>query len=393
MFFGRFQSRSASISDAGYFEIIASLYGSTVPILVAGICQAIVGAISVRESGDIFTAVLTALGVVVTFARMIDVSSFRRQTRRTPLLDRVKAVGWERRYAVGTVVMAFILGLFAARSLFVADAICLVMAIGIAFGFCAGIVARLSLLPELAILDFIAVGLPPIAAAFIKQWDVAHVVLGLMFLVFIVAGVEMVRLSYTTMMNQMTLKQQFEQLSRTDPMTGLLNRSVLVTDLARIVAERGEARVVVHAIDLDHFKAANDRFGHPVGDALLKQVAARLQSISGQGDLIVRMGGDEFILAQKSVSGRDDAERMAKRIFEAVSAPYCIDDHDIVIGASIGTAISPDDGESVEALLSRSDKALYQAKTLRGGFVFAQDLASTPPAAPAGETPVRQRAA
>ena len=190
MFYGRFQSRSASISDAIYLEIIATLYGTTVPILVAGICQAIVGAISVRESGDAFTAVLTVLGVVVTIARIIDVSAFRRQTRRTPLLDRAEAIGWEQRYAVGSVVMAFILGLFAARSLFVADAICLVMAIGIAFGFCAGIVARLSLLPALAILDFIVVGPPPIAAALIKQWDVAHVVLALMFLVFIVAGVE-----------------------------------------------------------------------------------------------------------------------------------------------------------------------------------------------------------
>lgn len=392
MSFGRFQARPASISDAIYFEIIATLYGSTVPILVAGICQAVVGAISVRESGDVFTVVLTVIGVVVTVARMIDVSAFRRQTRRTPLLDRAKAIGWERRYSVGTVVMAFILGIFAARSLFVADPICLVMAVGVCFGFCAGIVARLSLLPALAVLDFIAVAVPPIAAAFIKQWDVPHVALGLMFVVFIVAGVEMIRLSYTAMMNQMTLKQTFEQLSRTDPMTGVLNRSVLVTDLARIVAERGEAHVVVHAIDLDHFKAANDRFGHPVGDALLKQVAARLQSVAAQGDLIVRMGGDEFILVQKSVSGRDDAEQMARRIFEEVSAPYCIEDHDIVIGASIGVAMSPEDGGSVEALLSRSDKALYQAKAQRGGFVFAQDLAMETAVA-AEQVPVQQRAA
>jgi diguanylate cyclase (GGDEF)-like protein len=392
MLFGRFQSRSVSISDVIYLEIISTLYGTTVPILVAGICQAIVGAISVRESGDTFTAALSVLGVLVTVARMIDVSAFRRWTRRTPLPDRAEAIRWERRYAVGTVVMAFILGLFAARSLFVADAICLVMAIGIGFGFCAGIVARLSLLPTLAVLDFIAVGGPPIAAAFIKQWDVPHVALGLMFLVFIVAGVEMVRLSYTAMMNQMTLKQTFEQLARTDPMTGLLNRSVLATDLARIVAERGAARVVVHAIDLDHFKAANDRFGHPVGDALLKQVAARVQSVAGQGDLIVRMGGDEFVLVQKSVSSRDEAEQMARRIFEQVSAPYCIEGHDIVIGASIGIAMSPDDGGSVEALLSRSDKALYQAKIQRGGYVFAQDVAVTT-AAISGEAAARQRAA
>lgn len=392
MFFGRFQPRPASISDAIYSEIIGTLYGSTVAILVAGICQAIVGAISVRESGDSFSAVLTVLGVIVTVARMIDVVAFRRQSRQAPLLDRASAIGWERRYAVGTVVMASILGMFAARSLFVADPICLVMAIGVCFGFCAGIVARLSLLPALAVLDFIAVAVPPIAAAFIKQWDVPHVALGLMFVVFIVAGVEMIRLSYTAMMNQMTLKQKFEQLSRTDPMTGLFNRSVLATDLAQMVAERGEARVVVHAIDLDHFKAANDRFGHPVGDALLKQVAARLQSVAGQGDLIVRMGGDEFILVQKCVSSRDDAERMARRIFAQVSTPYCIEGHDIVIGASIGVAMSPDDGGSVETLLSRSDKALYQAKAQRGGFVFAQDLA-VETAVAAEQVPARQRAA
>lgn len=376
MFFGRFQSRSTSISDAIYLEIIATLYGTTVPILVAGICQAIVGAISVRESGDAFTAVLTVLGVVVTIARMIDVSAFRRQTRRTPLLDRAEAIGWERRYAVGTVVMAFILGLFAARSLFVADAICLVMAVGIAFGFCAGIVARLSLLPALAILDFIVVGLPPIAAALIKQWDVAHVVLALMFLVFIVAGVEMVRLSYTAMMNQMTLKQTFEQLARIDPMTGLLNRSVLATDFAQVVAESGSAMVAVHAIDLDHFKAANDRYGHPVGDALLKQVASRLKSLAGPADLIVRMGGDEFILVQSSVPSRSDAESTAQRIFEAIGAPYHVDGHEIRIGASIGIALSPEHGRTVEALLSRSDAALYGAKERRGGYVFASEAAA-----------------
>ena len=377
MFFGRFQSRSASVSDAIYLEIIATLYGTSVPILVAGICQAIVGAISVRESGDAFTAVLTVLGVVVTIARMIDVSALRRQTRRTPLLDRAEAIGWERRYAVGTVVMAFILGLFAARSLFVADAICLVMAVGIGFGFCAGIVARLSLLPGLAILDFIAVGLPPIAAALIKQWDVAHVALALMILVFIVAGVEMVRLSYTAMMNQMTLKQTFEQLARIDPMTGLLNRSALATDFAHVVAESGSAMVAVHAIDLDHFKAANDRYGHPVGDALLKQVASRLKPLAGPDDLIVRMGGDEFILVQSSVPSRSDAEATAQRIFEAIGAPYNVDGHEIRIGASIGIALSPEHGRTVEALLSRSDAALYKAKERRGGYVFAGEAAAT----------------
>ncbi|WP_426534887.1 diguanylate cyclase domain-containing protein [Bradyrhizobium sp. McL0615] len=373
--FGRFKSGAASISDAVYLEVIGNLYGTTVPILIAGGCQAIVGAISVSETGDRLSAALTIVGVVVAVVRLFGVLAFRSETRRRPLRDRAEAIVWERRYAVGSFTTALIIGLFAARSLFVGDAICLVMAVGIAFGFSAGIVARLSLRPVVALLDFAAVGLPAVVATFMKAWDTPHIALGFMFLVFIAAGVEMVRLSYDNTLNQMSLKRKFEQLARIDPMTGLLNRSVLVTDLAEIVTGHGGALAAVHAIDLDHFKTANDRFGHPVGDALLRQVAARLSSLAGRSDLVVRMGGDEFIVVQRAPQSRGDAEAMAQRIFETISAPYRVGDHEIVIGASIGIALSPDHGRTVEALLSRSDAALYRAKERRGGYVFAAEPA------------------
>jgi diguanylate cyclase (GGDEF)-like protein len=387
MFVAGLQSRTASISDAVYIEIIAALHGTMVPILVAGVCQAIVGTISVTQTGDRFTALLTVLGVIVAIVRMLGLLAFRRQASRKPLLDRAEARAWEWRYAVGSLTTALLLGLFAARSLFVGDAICLVMAVGIAFGFGAGIVARLSSLPIVAILGFCAVGLPAVATALLKQWDVPHIAMGLMFLIFIVAGFEMVRLSHNSTLNQMKLTQKFEQLARIDPMTGLLNRSVLATDLMQIVADSGSGMVAVHAIDLDHFKAANDRYGHPVGDAVLKQVAARLMSVAGLADLIVRMGGDEFILVQRQVRSRDEAERMAQRILEAIGAPYQVEGHEIVVGASIGIALSPQHGKTVEALLSRSDVALYRVKERRGGYVFAVEPA------PTEESRDRQRAA
>lgn len=373
--FGRFKSGAASISDAVYLEVVGNLYGTVVPILIAGGCQAIVGAISVTETGDLLSAALTIAGIVVAVVRLFGVLAFRNETRRRPLRDRAEAIVWEWRYAVGSFTTALIIGLFAARSLFVGDAICLVMAVGIAFGFSAGIVARLSLRPVVAFLDFAAVGLPAVVATFMKAWDAPHIALGFMFLVFIAAGVEMVRLSYDNTLNQMSLKRKFEQLARIDPMTGLLNRSVLVTDLAEIVTGHGSAVAAVHAIDLDHFKTANDRFGHPVGDALLRQVAARLSSLAGRSDLVVRMGGDEFIVVQRAPQCRGDAELMARRIFETISAPYRVGDHEIVIGASIGVALSPDHGGNVEALLSRSDAALYRAKERRGGYVFAAEPA------------------
>jgi diguanylate cyclase (GGDEF)-like protein len=386
-FADRIGFRTGALSDAVHVEIIAALYGTLVPIVFAGISQAIVGTITARQTGDMPTAVLTALGVVVAFVRAFGVRAYRcRFAGRLPL-DRAEAAAWESRYTIGTGMTALFLGLFAARSLVLNDAICSLMAIGIAFGFSAGIVARLSLRPVVAVVDLLVIGLPAIVVAFMQP-DAAHIGFGLILTVYLVGGLEMVRLAYNSTINQFTLKEQFEQLARLDPLTGIFNRSILDTDLVQMMTDRKVGAVAIHAIDLDHFKAANDRFGHPVGDGLLKQVAARLKSIGGPGDFIVRMGGDEFILVQKSASS-SDAELMAQRIFEKVSAPYRVAGHDIVIGLSIGVAISPDDGQSVDALLSSSDKALYRAKESRGGYVLARQLPTQSPA----ETPAAASAA
>jgi diguanylate cyclase len=375
--------RTGALSDAVYVEIIAALYGTMVPIVFAGLSQAIVGAITARQTGDVATAALTALGVVVAFARAFGVLAYRRRFAGRPPLDRAEAAIWELRYTIGTGMTALLLGLSAARSLVLNDAICSLMAIGIAFGFSAGIVARLSLRPVVAVVDLLVIGLPAIVVAFMQP-DAEHVGFGLMITIYLVGGLEMVRLAYNSTINQITLKEQFEQLARLDPLTGIFNRSILDTDLVQMMTDSRAGAIAIHAIDLDHFKAANDRFGHPVGDGLLKQVAARLKSVAGPDDFIVRMGGDEFILVQKSASC-SDAELMAQRIFEKVSAPYWVAGHDVVIGLSIGVAISPDDGKSVDALLSSSDKALYRAKESRGGYVLARDVpaqipAETPPA-------------
>ena len=318
--------------------------------MFAGISQAIVGTITTRQTGDIATAVLTALCVVVTFVRAFDVLAYRRRFAGKMPPDRAEAARWELRYAAGTWMTALILGLAAARSLVLDDGICSLMAIGIAFGFGAGILARLSLRPVVAVADLLAISMPAIVVTFMQP-DVPHVGLGLMFTIYFVGGLEMVRLGYNSTINHITLKRQFEQLARLDPLTGIFNRSILDTDLVQMMADSKAGAVALHAIDLDHFKAANDRFGHPVGDAVLKHVAARLKSVSGPGDLIVRMGGDEFILVQKSASC-SGGESMAQRIFELVSAPYRVAGHDVVFGASIGVAVSPGDGRSVDALLS-----------------------------------------
>jgi diguanylate cyclase (GGDEF)-like protein len=367
MFFNRMESGRASISDAVYMEVITGLHGTSMPNILAAACLAMVGAITTYETGDGVTAALTVAGVLVAFVRLFEIFAFRRRLARPPRLDRAEATRWERRYVAGTVVTALVLGVFAARSIVLGDALCCVMAIGIGFGFGAGVVARLALRPVAALLDLVAIAGPAAIVTFMQP-DLRHVGLGFLILMYVVASFEMVRMSFNASINQITLKRQFEQLSRLDPMTGLSNRSVLAADLPSMLTG---GVVAVHTLDLDRFKEANDRFGHPVGDALLKQVAGRLRAIAAQDDLVVRMGGDEFVLVQRAAH---DAEAIAQRIVQSISLPYDIDGQTVEIGVSVGVAVAPDDGRTAEALLSRSDKALYRAKQHRGGYVLARDL-------------------
>ncbi|WLB51926.1 GGDEF domain-containing protein [Bradyrhizobium japonicum] len=367
MLFNRMESGRASISDAVYLEVITGLHGTTMPNILAAACLAMVGAITTYETGDIVTAGLTVAGVVVAIVRLFEIFAFRRRLAQLPQLNRAEAARWERRYVAGTVVTAFVLGVFAARSIVLGDALCSVMAIGIGFGFGAGVVARLALRPVAALLDLVAIAAPAAIVTFMQP-DLRHVGLGLLILMYVAASFEMVRLSFNASISQITLKRQFEQLSRLDPMTGASNRSVLATDLPQMLAA---GMIAVHTLDLDRFKEANDRFGHPVGDALLKQVAGRLKALAAQDDLVVRMGGDEFVLVQRAAA---DAEAMAQRIVQSISMPYDIDGQVIEVGVSVGVAVAPNDGRTAEALLSRSDKALYRAKQERGGYVLARDL-------------------
>jgi diguanylate cyclase (GGDEF)-like protein/PAS domain S-box-containing protein len=157
-----------------------------------------------------------------------------------------------------------------------------------------------------------------------------------------------------------------------DTLTGLPNRVLLNERLeyALTRAKRGDI-VATHILDLDHFKHVNDTLGHPAGDKLLGMVADRLRALVRATDTIARMGGDEFAVVQLAISQPADATSLAHRIISAVSEPYDIDGHQVVIGASIGIAVGPGDGVSPEQIIRNADLALYRAKgDGRGTFRF-----------------------
>ena len=161
-------------------------------------------------------------------------------------------------------------------------------------------------------------------------------------------------------------------LASHDSLTDLPNRTLFHAQLEIALAgvTRGGS-LAVHSIDLDRFKDVNDTLGHPVGDALLQEVAKRLQAGLRDGDLVARLGGDEFAVIQMNIDRPEASSDLAQRLIQSVAVPYLIESHHIVIGASIGVTIAPADGVDVDQLLKNADMALYRAKSQgRGTFSF-----------------------
>ena len=163
------------------------------------------------------------------------------------------------------------------------------------------------------------------------------------------------------------------RLATYDSLTGLLNRfrmgKLLETTLSAFKQQRRACSVML--IDLDRFKHVNDTLGHPAGDALLKQVAERLIKVVGDREKIGRLGGDEFQIILQDVDDRGALGDMAEKIIKSLSQPYSVDGSRCIIGASVGIAVSPFDGQSSEELIRNADLALYAAKGGgRGRFRF-----------------------
>ena len=159
-------------------------------------------------------------------------------------------------------------------------------------------------------------------------------------------------------------QQHLDHLAHHDQLTGLPNRLYLAAHLPGAIeeAKRTGAMLAVLFLDLDRFKHINDSRGHETGDKLLKAVAQRIRATMRNEDVVIRMGGDEFIVVLKSIGNTDQVNEAAARITEALSAPVIVDGRPLVTTASIGVSLYPRDGADMGELLRHSDTAMYQAK-------------------------------
>ena len=164
-------------------------------------------------------------------------------------------------------------------------------------------------------------------------------------------------------------------LARYDTLTGLPNRMMLTEALAEAMryAEQWRTRCAFLMIDLDRFKAVNDTLGHLVGDQLLARVSERLKVLMSQNELCGRLGGDEFAIVVRDASDMEHVNRVAQSVIDALSQPYEVDHHTLYVGASVGSAIGPRDGNTVETLMRNADLALYRSKDEGGGQHFTYE--------------------
>ncbi|MCX6004573.1 MAG: PAS domain S-box protein [Chloroflexi bacterium] len=160
------------------------------------------------------------------------------------------------------------------------------------------------------------------------------------------------------------MEQQLLEVATHDALTGLPNRTLLYDrcGIALANAQRNHKKVVIMSLDLDFFKNVNDMLGHDMGDRLLIAAAGRLTGALRKSDTVARMGGDEFVLLLWEVDDPDDAVSVAEKILEDFRQPFLINGHSLNVTVSIGIAIYPENGDTMEELLKSSDKSLYTAK-------------------------------
>jgi diguanylate cyclase (GGDEF)-like protein len=168
-------------------------------------------------------------------------------------------------------------------------------------------------------------------------------------------------------------EQQILRIAQHDTLTELANRGLLHQRIERAFARvrRSQERFAILYLDLDRFKVANDTLGHQAGDVLLRQAADRLRRCAREVDTVARVGGDEFVVLLANIATPADVSTLAARILQAMGEPYDINGNPVVVGTSIGIALAPADGASVDELLDHADLALYRAKSNgRNNFCF-----------------------
>jgi diguanylate cyclase (GGDEF)-like protein len=379
----RLSLSSTQLPDDIYVELVDNLFTALLPIVFMGVATAAVSALVAARQHDQVLGELACASLVITLIRGLTMQAYRR-SRRAAKFTAPEVRVWERQYAAGSITFAILLGALCTRFLLENDPVVSLLTTCLVFGYAAGLVTRVAVRPVICVISMVLVVIPIVVLFGIDALrsqaasDIEiYVTQSLLLAGFTVAGLETMVHGYKTTLQQLLTKKDLATLAGRDPLTHLPNRLMLRTrfDDALHAQSRTDRLFAVHCLDLNRFKAVNDNYGHPMGDALLQAVAARLSRTLPASDTIARTGGDEFVVIQAGIRHPGEARFLAQRMVKAVSLPYSLQDQEISIGVSIGIAIAPRDGAEMDQIIGRADAALYQAKRDAGArVVFWGDM-------------------
>ena len=237
----------------------------------------------------------------------------------------------------------------------------------LAFGSTRGLVAALGFLSTTAVVltavHGAGLGIEPLALTFAGQLAAT----GTIYVVVLYA--------FSLLLERQTAARSSAEViaafASKDPLTGLSNRLGFAArfDQARALARRSGRALAVCFVDLDHFKVANDTFGHAAGDALLHGFATRLQGAVRESDTVARLGGDEFVVLA-FVDDEQQASILAAKLVDAQHEPYVVEGREVTLSCSVGLSLYPRDGEEIDVLLERADREMYLVKSVRDGRIL-----------------------
>lgn len=276
-----------------------------------------------------------------------------------------EAVFWERLYGAFSILMAMVIAAVLLNAFVYGDSGSQLLSAGVAIGICGGqSTARVTCRPWIPLTSGAIILSSLTLCAFLWD-DPLSMVFAFFAVLYLYTYTEACRHSARTILGRLVAESEVAKLARRDALTGLANRRGFEEELERafLAHRRSKSSLSLLMLDLDGFKAVNDELGHPAGDAVLREIAARLARLSRRTDFIARLGGDEFAIL---VSDRHDQESVvnyARRLIVGISEKFILSGETVEIGVSIGvgtaTALGP---EGTAELLAATDAALYKVK-------------------------------
>ena len=331
------------------------LFTTALPAAIIGISTVgLALTLMVQTSNPSFAAIAIAAALVTVY-RVGCVFAFRKRGTRFTVLT------CERLYAAGAIGFSLVLAAFSAVAFAEPYGASQLMAAVLVASYCAGIVVRASARPWIAISAVLAAAVPLAAASALKGTP-DFIAVAVAIVLVIVGSIDTVFHTYRITHEQLTTRRRFASLAALDSLTGLPNRSMLYQRLDALFARNAVGQIAIHFIDLDHFKAINDSYGHATGDSILEEVARRLCAILGKEAFAARVGGDEFVVVQPNIVEENEARQLADHIVDVIRQPVTLPHTTLIVETSNGCQLVEPGTIHWRDVLAAADQALYEAK-------------------------------